>query len=97
MLLALAYYFSLLMLRGSTSIFPYLTFHFRVAIILRQLHTKFMSLNKSVVLEPIANIKTLLLERNCSPINCCHRVIAKRSLCQQLKSSMGDIFTSLIH
>ena len=32
----------------------------------------------------------------CSPINCFHSIIAKRSLCQQLKSSMGDIMTSLI-
>ena len=31
-----------------------------------------------------------------SPIICCHRVIAKRRLFEQLKSSIGDIMTSLI-
>ena len=44
--------------------------------------------------EPVANIKTLLIEGSCSPINCYHRVIAKRSLCHQLKSSR-DIMASL--
>ena len=48
------------------------------------------------MLENIANIKILLIEESCSPVNCCHRVIALRSLCQQLKSSMGDIMTLLI-
>ena len=48
------------------------------------------------MLEPVANIKTLLIEGSCSLINCFHRVIANQSLCQQLKSSMGDIVTSLI-
>ena len=47
------------------------------------------------MVEPIANIKTLLIEGSWPPIDC-HRVIAKRSLCQQLRSSMGDIMTSLI-
>ena len=42
------------------------------------------------MLEPVANIKTLLLEGGCSPINHCHRVIAKQSLCQQLKKFMGE-------
>ena len=32
--------------------------------------------NYFVMLEPVANIKTLLIEGICSPINCCHRVIA---------------------
>ena len=42
------------------------------------------------MLAPVANIKTLLIEGSCSPTNG-YRVIAKRSLCQQLKRPMGDI------
>ena len=57
--------------------------------ILRDLRTKFM-------LEHVANIKTLLKEGSCPPVYCCHRVIADRSLCQQLRSSVTDIMTSLI-
>ena len=34
------------------------------------------------------NIKTLLIEGSCSPVNCFHRVISELSLCQQLKSCM---------
>ena len=48
------------------------------------------------MLEPAANIKTLLIEEGCSPINCFHGVIAKRSVCQQLKSSVRNIMTTLI-
>ena len=29
------------------------------------------------MLELVANIRTLLIEGSCSPINCCHRVIAE--------------------
>ena len=47
------------------------------------------------MLEPFANIKTLLLEGGCAQIKCFNRVISKRSLCQQLKCSMGDIMNSL--
>ena len=43
------------------------------------------------MLESVANIKTLLMKGGCSSINCCHHVIAERSLCEQLKSSVGDI------
>ena len=31
-----------------------------------------------------------------SPTDCCHRVIAEESLCQQLKSCMGHIMIALI-
>ena len=44
--------------------------------------TEFMPLNGSDMLETVANVKTLLIEGSCSPIYCCHRVIAERSLCQ---------------
>ena len=80
------------MKRQTTSIF-----HFCAAIFFRHLQSKSYYVSTlSVMLEPVANIKTLLIEGSCSPINCFHRVIAKQSLCQQLKSSMGDIVTSLI-
>ena len=46
--------------------------------------------------DSVANIKTLLIEESCLPINWCHRVTTDRSLCQQLKSSMRGIMTSLI-
>ena len=47
------------------------------------------------MLQPVANVKTLLIEGSCSPVNCCHYGgIAERSLRQQLKSSMGDIMIS---
>ena len=52
--------------------------------------TEFMPLKESDMLETVANVKTLLIEGSCSPIYCCHRVIAERSLCQHLESSMGD-------
>ena len=39
------------------------------------------------MLEPVANIKTLLIEESC----------LSKNQCQQLKSSMGDIMISLIH
>ena len=48
------------------------------------------------MLEPIANIKILLIELSCLPINCFHRVIVKRSWCQQFNISVGDIITSLL-
>ena len=37
------------------------------------------------MLEPVANIKPLVKEESCPPVNCRHRVIAERSVCQQLK------------
>ena len=56
----------------SIVIFPY----FSVAVFLRHLHTEFLSLNQSVMLKPVSNTKTLI-EGNCSPVNCWHRVVAK--------------------
>ena len=50
-----------------------------------------MSLIYYVMLAPVANVKTLLVEKSCSPLNCCHRIIAEQSLCQQLKSSMENL------
>ena len=35
-----------------------------------------LSLNQSVMLKPVSNTKTLI-EGNCSPVNCWHRVVAK--------------------
>ena len=42
------------------------------------------------MLEPVANIKTLMIEGSGSPVHCCHKVTTERSLCQHLKVSMED-------
>ena len=76
--------------------FPVVNFPFLRSNIPRHLHTGFMYLSLSIMLEPAGNIKTLLIERSCSPVNCCHRVIAKPSLCQQSQISTEDSMTSLI-
>ena len=33
-------------------------------------------------LEPVANIKALLIKQNCSSVNCCHKAIVEQSFCQ---------------
>ena len=43
------------------------------------------------MLEPVVTTKTLLIGGSYSPPNCCHGDIAGPSLCQLLKSSMGDL------
>ena len=48
------------------------------------------------MLEPVVTTKTLLIGGSYSPPNCCHGDMAGPSLCQLLKSSMGDTMTLLI-
>ena len=45
------------------------------------------------MLEPVVTTKTLLIGGSYSPPNCCHGDIAGPSLCQLLKSSVGDTMT----
>ena len=45
---------------------------------------------------PVANIKTVLIEGSCSPVNCCHKAITEQSLYQQVKSSLGDVMILLM-
>ena len=63
--------------RGATSIFLIVKFPFFES---QYSYTFFMSLILSALLELVAIIKTLLTGGSFSPVNCCHRVIAERSL-----------------
>ena len=48
------------------------------------------------MLEPVANIKTLLIEGSCSPITWFTWLSQNEACVKRLKNSMGDIMTSLI-
>ena len=76
--------------------FPIVTFPFLSSNIPSAPAYRLLSLNLFVMLETVANIKAFLIKGSCSPIHCCHWVIAKRSFRQQLNISMGYILISFI-
>ena len=44
----------------------------------------FMSVNDSAMLALVANIKSLVIEGSCSPVNCCHR-LSQSEACVNIK------------